>query len=60
MEKLDLQIAETEEQFTDPEIFQDHERLLPLQQHLEELKGKHEETMALWLQLQEKLEQINN
>lgn len=60
MEKLDLQIAETEEQFTDPEIFQDHERLLPLQQQLEELKGQHEETMALWLELQEKLEQISN
>lgn len=60
MEKLDLQIAETEEQFSDPEIFQDHERLLPLQQQLEELKGRHEETMALWLELQEKLEHINN
>ncbi|QHJ69236.1 ABC-F family ATP-binding cassette domain-containing protein [Planococcus halotolerans] len=60
MEKLDLQIAETEEQFTDPEIFQDHERLLPLQQQLEELKGQHEETMALWLELQEKLEQLAN
>lgn len=59
MEKLDLQIAETEEQFTDPEIFQDHERLLPLQQQLEELKGQHEETMALWLELQEKLEQMS-
>ncbi|RLQ91197.1 ABC-F family ATP-binding cassette domain-containing protein [Planomicrobium sp. Y74] len=59
MEKLDLQIAETEEQFTDPEIFQDHERLLPLQQQLEELKGQHEETMALWLELQEKLEQLS-
>ena len=60
MENLDLQIAETEEQFTDPEIYQDHERLLPLQQQLEELKGRHEETMALWLELQEKLEHINN
>ncbi|WP_203334832.1 ABC-F family ATP-binding cassette domain-containing protein [Planococcus beigongshangi] len=60
MEKLDLQIAETEEQFADPEIFQDHERLLPLQQQLEELKGQHEETMALWLELQEKLEQLSN
>ncbi|WP_422122235.1 ABC-F family ATP-binding cassette domain-containing protein [Planococcus sp. X10-3] len=60
MEKLDLQIAETEEQFSDPEIFQDHERLLPLQQQLEELKSRHEETMTLWLQLQEKLEHINN
>ncbi|MFD1030075.1 ABC-F family ATP-binding cassette domain-containing protein [Metaplanococcus flavidus] len=60
MEKLDLQIKETEEQFTDPEIFQDHERLLPLQQQLEELKAEHEETMTLWLQLQEKLEHINN
>ncbi|WP_281863898.1 ABC-F family ATP-binding cassette domain-containing protein [Planomicrobium okeanokoites] len=59
MEKLDLQIAETEEQFTDPEIFQDHERLLPLQQQLEELKGQHEETIALWLELQEKLEQMS-
>ncbi|HSJ38261.1 MAG TPA: ABC-F family ATP-binding cassette domain-containing protein [Planococcus sp. (in: firmicutes)] len=60
MEGLDLEIAETEEQFTDPEIFQDHERLLPLQQYLEELKGRHEDTMALWLELQEKLEHINN
>ncbi|WP_033541549.1 ABC-F family ATP-binding cassette domain-containing protein [Planococcus sp. CAU13] len=60
MEKLDQQIAETEEQFADPEIFQDHERLLPLQQQLEELKNKHEESMALWLELQEKLEQISS
>ncbi|MCM3611561.1 ABC-F family ATP-binding cassette domain-containing protein [Planococcus sp. MERTA32b] len=59
MERLDLQITETEEQFADPEIFQDHERLLPLQQQLEELKGRHEETMALWLELQEKLEQLS-
>lgn len=59
MEKLDLQIAETEEQFADPEIFQDHERLLPLQQYLEELKGQHEEIMVLWLQLQEKIEQLS-
>lgn len=60
MERLDLQIAETEEQFADPEIFQDHERLMPLQQQLEELKGQHEETMALWLELQEKMEQISS
>lgn len=59
MEKLDFQIAETEEQFTDPEIFQDHERLLPLQQQLEELKGQHEETMSRWLELQEKFEQLS-
>lgn len=60
MEKLDFQIAETEEQFTDPEIFQDHERLLPLQQQLEELKDRHEETMSRWLDLQEKFEQLSH
>ncbi|RNF38943.1 ABC-F family ATP-binding cassette domain-containing protein [Planococcus salinus] len=59
MDTLDQQIAEVEEQFTHPEIFQDHERLVPLQKELEELKSSHEEKMTFWLELQEQLEQIN-
>src|SRR5690606_32147427 len=58
MEKLDQQIAEIEEQLCEPEIFQDHERVLPLQNQLESLKASHEETMAQWLELQEKIESI--
>ncbi|WP_223634924.1 ABC-F family ATP-binding cassette domain-containing protein [Planococcus sp. 4-30] len=58
MEKLDLQITDIEEQLCEPEIFQDHERVLPLQNQLEELKAAHEETMTQWLELQEKIENI--
>ncbi|MGE6369686.1 ABC-F family ATP-binding cassette domain-containing protein [Planococcus kocurii] len=58
MEQLDLQITEIEEQLCQPEIFQDHERVLPLQNQLEELKANHEETMTQWLELQEKIENI--
>lgn len=59
MEKLDLQIAQIEEQLCEPEIFQDHERVLPLQNQLEALKHTHEEVMGLWLELQEQLEGVN-
>lgn len=58
MEKLDLEISEIEEQLCEPEIFQNHERVLPLQNQLESLKATHEETMTQWLELQEKIENI--
>lgn len=60
METLDQHIAAAEEQFSQPEIFQDHERLVPLQKELEALKNRHEEKMTVWLELQEKLEQVND
>lgn len=59
MEKLDAQIAQIEEQLCEPEIFQDHERVLPLQTQLEALKHTHEEAMGLWLELQEQLERVS-
>ncbi|MCH4826630.1 MAG: ABC-F family ATP-binding cassette domain-containing protein [Planococcus sp. (in: firmicutes)] len=58
MEKLDLQITDIEEQLCKPEIFQDHERVLPLQNELEKLKSSHEEVMTHWLEIQEKIENI--
>lgn len=58
MEQLDLRIAEIEEQLCLPEVFQDHERVLPLQTQLEELKEAHEEKMTFWLELQEKIEKV--
>lgn len=58
MEGLDLQIAEIEEQLCLPEVFQDHERVLPLQTELEKLRASHEKKMAEWLELQEQLEKI--
>ena len=60
MEKLDQQIAEIEEQLCLPEVFQDHERVLPLQNQLEVLKEAHEEKMAFWLDLQEKIEKVHS
>ena len=60
MESLDEEIAAIEEQLCEPDIFQDHERVMPLQSRLEELKHLHEETMAEWLELQEQLEELNS
>lgn len=60
MEQLDLQITEIEEQLCLPEVFQDHERVLPLQTELEKLKEALEEKMALWLELQEKIENVHS
>ena len=60
METLETQLAEVEEQFSDPEVFQDHERLVPLQKQLDTLKELQEEKMAVWLDLQEKLEHVQN
>ena len=60
MEQLDLQITEIEEQLCLPEVFQDHERVLPLQTELEKLKEAHEEKMALWLEIQEKIENVHS
>ncbi|MDN7227190.1 ATP-binding cassette domain-containing protein [Planococcus sp. N064] len=58
MEQLDQQIAEVEELLCQPEIFQDHEKVLPLQSQLDDLKEAHEEKMLFWLELQEKLEKV--
>ncbi|WP_211653224.1 ABC-F family ATP-binding cassette domain-containing protein [Planococcus alpniumensis] len=60
MEALDEEIAAIEEQLCEPDIFQDHERVMPLQSRLEELKQSHEATMAEWLELQEQLEEMNS
>lgn len=60
MEQLDQQIAEVEELLCQPEIFQDHEKVLPLQSQLDELKEAHEEKMLFWLELQEKLEKVHS
>lgn len=60
MEQLDLQITEIEEQLCLPEVFQDHERVLPLQTELEKLKEAYEEKMALWLEIQEKIENVHS
>lgn len=60
METLDEEIAAIEEQLCEPDIFQDHERVMPLQSRLEELKQSHEENMAEWLELQEQLEEMNS
>ncbi|HSI66786.1 MAG TPA: ABC-F type ribosomal protection protein [Planococcus sp. (in: firmicutes)] len=60
MEGLDRQIAQIEEQLCKPEVFQDHERVLPLQNQLDELKSEHEEKMFEWLEIQEGLENIGS
>ena len=60
METLDEEIAALEEQLCEPDIFQDHERVMPLQARLEELKQAHEQAMTDWLELQEQLEEINS
>ncbi|MBT2583938.1 ABC-F family ATP-binding cassette domain-containing protein [Planococcus sp. ISL-109] len=60
METLDEEITALEEQLCEPDIFQDHERVMPLQARLEELKQIHEQTMTDWLELQEQLEEMNS
>ncbi|WP_088008880.1 ABC-F family ATP-binding cassette domain-containing protein [Indiicoccus explosivorum] len=54
--ELDEQIAAIEEQLCNPEVFQDHERVLPLQRELEQLKETHDRETERWVELQEELE----
>ncbi|AQQ52156.1 ABC-F family ATP-binding cassette domain-containing protein [Planococcus lenghuensis] len=60
IEELDSQIAAVELQLCEPEVFQDHERVLPLQQELEQLKTTHDEQTERWVELQEELEQFTD
>lgn len=55
---FDEGILGLEEQLCDPAIFQDHEKLLEIQNSLENLKAEQENTMNEWLELQEELEQL--
>ncbi len=54
---FDLQIKTIEEKLCDPEIFQNHEKVLELQNELDHLKEQHEEFELEWLELNEQLEE---
>lgn len=55
---LDLQIKTIEEQLCDPEIFQNHEKVMILQTELETIKEQREEIELEWLELNEQLEEF--
>ena len=58
LSELDLQIKTTEEQLCDPEIFQNHEKVMVLQTELETIKEQREEIELEWLELNEQLEEF--
>ena len=55
---MDLQIKTIEEQLCDPEIFQNHEKVMILQTELETIKEQREEIELEWLELNEQLEEF--
>ncbi|MGR6899462.1 ABC transporter ATP-binding protein [Rummeliibacillus sp. BSL5] len=55
---LDQQIEGIEKMLCDPEIFQNHEKVLELQTQLDDLKEQHEVFELEWLELNEELEKL--
>ena len=55
---FDNQIKEIEEKLCDPEIFQDHEKVMVLQTELDKIKAQHEESELEWIELIEQLEEF--
>lgn len=58
MAVLDEQIKKIEEDLCQPDIFQDHEKVLELQSNLDELKSEYEQFELQWFELNEELESI--
>ncbi|SOC43574.1 ABC-F family ATP-binding cassette domain-containing protein [Ureibacillus acetophenoni] len=59
MAVLDEQIKKIEEDLCQPDIFQDHEKVLELQSNLDELKSEYEQFELQWFELNEELESIS-
>ncbi|GAA0352009.1 ABC-F family ATP-binding cassette domain-containing protein [Bacillus horti] len=57
IEALEKQIQQHEEQLCDPEVYQDHERVMAIQDELDEAKQKLEKTYADWEELEAALNQ---
>lgn len=57
LSELDGQIKRIEENLCDPEIFQDHEKVMVLQTELDMIKEQREEIELEWLELNEQLEE---
>lgn len=51
IEQLELEVAEYEEQLCDPEVFQDHEKALDINNKIEAAKEKLDELMEEWTEL---------
>ncbi|SOB98425.1 ATP-binding cassette subfamily F protein 3 [Ureibacillus xyleni] len=60
MATLSELIAQIEEKLCDPDIFRDHEKVLVLQNDLDNAKLEHDEKELQWLELNEELENINS
>lgn len=58
MHSLETEIATIEEKLCNPEIFPDHEKVLSLQNALEQVRNSHETLEMEWLELHEELENI--
>lgn len=50
---MEENITELEEQMTDPEVYQDHEKSLRLTSEMKELKLEEEKLMEEWAELLE-------
>ncbi|UQW97069.1 ATP-binding cassette domain-containing protein [Rummeliibacillus sp. G93] len=55
---LNQQIEDIEKMLCDPEIFQNHEKVLELQTQLDDLKEQHDVFELEWLELNEELEML--
>lgn len=58
MHNVETEIANIEEKLCDPEIFPNHEKVLLLQNELEQARSDHETLEMEWLELHEELENI--
>lgn len=58
IEQAEMNIAEWEEELCDPEVYQDHEKSMKLNENIEEAKQKIETYMEQWEELQ--LEEASN
>ncbi|WP_301107101.1 ABC-F family ATP-binding cassette domain-containing protein [Sporosarcina sp.] len=58
LEQFDTEINELQEQLLDPDLANDHVKLMDLQKQIDEIQAKHDQQEEEWLNLQEELENL--